>query len=832
MSVGVVLPLGAEQADLATAGGKGESLSILVRAGIPVPPGFHISTTAYRDFTAGPLTTLIHAALTTEPEDAASTIAAAFARAPFPASTAAAILSAYADLGSPAVAVRSSATAEDLPGLSFAGQQDSFLNITGEEALLDAVRRCWASLWTARAIGYRARHGITGDLALAVVVQELVPADSAGVLFTANPVTGAQDEVVINAAWGLGESVVGGQVTPDTYVITNDTVVTREVADKTVRTVRTARGTRDEPVPTDLRWLPVLTDDQARELAALGRRIHRLYHRPTDIEWAWHDGRFAILQARPITTVVRETWNDSQLGDYLWTSANLGEAIPSVMTPATWSLVRAVSVSSLGGHPMNGNIGGRFYLNISLSLGLADAVGAGRFLRRANENLWGRIGADLPRLPTSRLTLIRLALRMALGELGTARTLRRRLPELLATGQDRSRDLRERIAKTDDPAALARLWDTELDQVLRVDAHLLSAAARTVALDQSRVRTRLEKLLDPGEVTALLSGAHGAGGDLASLGPVLGLAELRAGRLDREAYAAAWGHRGPDEFEVSLPRPAETPAWIEAQLRTLGTGEQDPSTLLARQAQLRQAAWHRLQTRHPAHAAKLWPKLDRAARAARRREQARSEFARLFWIFRAFLVRAGELTGHGEDLFFLSIEETVRVLHGDPAPLAAIPARRAAYEHYRALPRYPTLLRGHFDPDTWAADPHRRTDRFDATATPAPAPDDLVRGFGGVAGVVEGLVRLVPTVERGAELQPGEILVTTVTNIGWTPLFPRAAAVVTDIGAPLSHAAIVARELGIPAVVGCGDATTRLRTGDRVRVDGGQGTVTVIDSAP
>ncbi|QTR03542.1 pyruvate, phosphate dikinase, partial [Saccharothrix algeriensis] len=148
---------------------------------------------------------------------------------------------------------------------------------------------------------------------------------------------------------------------------------------------------------------------------------------------------------------------------------------------------------------------------------------------------------------------------------------------------------------------------------------------------------------------------------------------------------------------------------------------------------------------------------------------------------------------------------------------------------YRALPPYPTVIRGHFDPVSWAADPDRRGD-VHAPAAAAP-PRREVTGLPGAAGVAEGVVRVIPSVADGAALRPGEVLVTTVTNIGWTPLFPRAAAVVTDVGAPLSHAAIVARELGIPAVVGCGDATARLRTGDRVRVDGARGTVTPVDRA-
>ncbi len=159
-----------------------------------------------------------------------------------------------------------------------------------------------------------------------------------------------------------------------------------------------------------------------------------------------------------------------------------------------------------------------------------------------------------------------------------------------------------------------------------------------------------------------------------------------------------------------------------------------------------------------------------------------------------------------------------------------MPSRRAAYQTYQALPPYPALIRGQFDPVRWAADPNRRTDYYDEQAVPA-RPEETVRGFPGAAGVVEGTARVLRTPEEAAGLGDGEILVTTVTNIGWTPIFPRAAAVVTDVGAPISHAAIVARELGIPAVVGCGNATMLLHSGDWVRVDGSNGTVEVLRPA-
>jgi phosphohistidine swiveling domain-containing protein len=196
---------------------------------------------------------------------------------------------------------------------------------------------------------------------------------------------------------------------------------------------------------------------------------------------------------------------------------------------------------------------------------------------------------------------------------------------------------------------------------------------------------------------------------------------------------------------------------------------------------------------------------------------------RAFGVMRAFVLRAGELTESGDDLFFLPIDDVLRVLGGETSLLERVHAQRQAYERYRALPPYPAVIRGRFDPESWAASRDRRADLYDATVD-VPMPSD-VTGFPGSAGVVEGAARVLARVEDGESLQQGEILVTTVTNIGWTPLFTRALAVVTDVGAPLSHAAIVARELGIPAVVGCGNATTRIATGDVIQVDGARGTV-------
>ena len=237
--------------------------------------------------------------------------------------------------------------------------------------------------------------------------------------------------------------------------------------------------------------------------------------------------------------------------------------------------------------------------------------------------------------------------------------------------------------------------------------------------------------------------------------------------------------------------------------------------------------------KHPRKEGAVRRRIRESARRGRLREQARSEYVRDRWLVRSFALQAGRLAGLGDEVFYLLLDEVLALLSGDRAALDRMPARREAYRRYKALPPYPPVIRGQFDPFRWAANPERRTDYFDAHASLPAVPSgdgarSVIAGSPGSAGRVEGLVRRIDRAGDGDQLQAGEILVTMQTDVAWTLLFPRASAVVTDVGAPLSHAAIVARELGIPAVVGCGDATMRLRTGDRVRVDGGRGTVEIL----
>jgi phosphohistidine swiveling domain-containing protein len=466
---------------------------------------------------------------------------------------------------------------------------------------------------------------------------------------------------------------------------------------------------------------------------------------------------------------------------------------------------------------------------VSVSVSVLAAVGKG--LDAAKEQMAGMLGSvpedlEIPLVPLRRSTVLKAMPKMILLGMREKRGAKK-VPEYLATMPALCRELRERIAATGSKSELIDIWHREIFSRLSTDIWVVAGSAAPLE-NLMKLQRELADLVGESDANTLFSGLSSEDEMLASLGPVVGVARVVQGEMSRREYLDRYGHRGPCEAELSLPRPAEDPGWFDEQLAEYAKNPVDVDALLAKRRAEFEAAWQRLQERYPKQAPKLRRQIDQVGPAARMREAVRDEVTRFLWVERAWALRAGELTGLGDDIFLLTIDEILDLLAGDDTATQYIPARRETYARYRELPPYPMIVRGRFDADQWAADPERRNDIYDATAPVPTSTSDTLSGFAGAAGRVEGRVRVLDGPEQGDQFQPGEILVAVTTNVGWTPIFPRAAAVVTDVGAPLSHAAIVARELGIPAVVGCGSATTRLRTGDRVRVDGGQGTVEIL----
>ncbi len=543
---------------------------------------------------------------------------------------------------------------------------------------------------------------------------------------------------------------------------------------------------------------------------------------------------------REAHNVTTGEWNDSLTGDFLWSNVNIGEAISDVMTPFTWSVFQYGALRDFiefQGYRSFGNIAGRIYFNISVLASLLYLIG--KRDREALAMIEGTLHVNLPErmeipiLPAPKRALLSVLPRLVKIRWQQTQDVRN-LPALLAANPARCKEMRRRIQEARTAAELVSLWTTEIKPYSsRVWSAYLSGANH-YADYATPVRRKLTDMVGPDDADALISGMSSQEELLASLGPLMGLSQMARGEITRETYLEKYGHRGPHEFEFSMPRPAEDPTWVDQQRAEFEKSPVDVGALLKQRQASFEAAWQRFSARYPQASRAMRRQIDELAPRARLREAIRSEFGQVAWIFRAWALRADEMARLRDNVFFLAVDEVLALLSGKDTATAYIPARRETYARYSALPSYPPIIRGRFDPFHWAADPGRRDDIFDAHGpVPASAFDSAgssaIVGAAGAAGSAEGLVRRLDSPEDGEQLLQGEILVTAQTNIGWTPLFPRAAAIVTDVGAPLSHAAIVARELGIPAVVGCSNATTRLKTGDRVRVDGGRGIVEILE---
>ena len=454
------------------------------------------------------------------------------------------------------------------------------------------------------------------------MVQELIDAEASGIMFTADPVTGDDTMIEINAAWGLGEAVVGGQVTPDTITVerTSRRIMHTVINTKTIMTEQANDRNDTLPVPADRQNAPALTEQQAQRLVDLAIMVESLFKVPMDIEWCRTGDQLFVLQARPITTAIHpDPWNDSRSGDFLWTNTNVGEAIPDVMTPATWSMVQvfltdAMATASIPPYVGYGRIGGRIYLNLSVLMTLSAAVGVSeKRYRSLTEEVFGRLPDDLeiPPVKAHRRDILRAVLPMALHVLGEARRDVKVLDAYLAEHPALCDRRRAEIAAVATPVELADLWTDVLNPEFHRVSWMLSAATRSSGASFITTRKRLQRLVGDAAANALTAGLGAQAGQLASLGLLDGLEQLAAGEIDRDTFNRRYGHRGPHEFEISTPRPGEDPDWIDRQLAARAA-----STIkLSRPAPRAGAtgaseAWAELERRHPLQSRILHHQLD------------------------------------------------------------------------------------------------------------------------------------------------------------------------------------------------------------------------------
>ena len=804
-----VLPIDSPAATLATAGGKGASLSQLARAGFPVPAGFLIATTGYSAFVRDNglqerIVALAGSGAETNFDDASAAIRLLFERERIPPRVAGAIHQAYAALYPEAeaplpLAVRSSATAEDLPGASFAGQQESYLNVRGERALLEAVKRCWSSLWTARAMAYRTRQGIDPTaVGLAVVVQTLVPADAAGVLFTANPLTGARDEVVISAAWGLGEAIVSGQVTPDHIVADKATGAIRqmETGDKAVMTAPTSTGTEERAVPADRRRASVLDAAQVARLATVASAVEAHYGAPQDIEWCLARDLLWIVQSRPITALPPEPvhWESPVPGAKWIKDLQAAEWATEPLSPLGATTTFAAMIADrqrrlpMQRSPWSALINGWLYVRADFRLAW---LGTG---------LKGVITAALTRTIDAR------------------RRMRGTWPRQLA--------LLDALERTD-PGKLS-------NDELRVRADRLleelgfwwwqvnGTAAAALVAEQVMGRLGVPGLADPAVLFR--------GNDSLLLEEERALHRAaRTGEVDD--YLARFGHFVESADPVH-PTLRETPDLLVQLLAAARSAPMGPDERLARVRRERTDAEGVVRARRGPR--------GRLARGLLRLGQGYAAYVddsvfhmqRVLALLRGTYLEAGRRLARAgtlelaEDVFYLEGRE----LWAPPAGCRErVTERRLLRERRKRLappPYVPPLS----DP-AWARDPQWKlfSSALGATVLARGVQEREGRrvlvGTPGSPGRARGTARIIAGPDDFHRFQPGDVLVAHTTTPIWTPLLNTARAAVTEVGGPFSHAAIVSREFGIPLVNGALDATQVIVDGAPVVVDGSAGIV-------
>lgn len=744
-------------------GGKAESLHKLIQSGIPVPNGYAIAAEAFEN-----------GALCTEAEtELAALIKSLSTKYKY--------------------AVRSSAVGEDGAEDSFAGAYDTVLDIAADK-IPEAVKTVAASADNVRSDVYVQSRG-TRKGSIGVVIQRFVSPEFAGVLFTADPVTAGTGYMSGSYVRGVGEALVSG-----------------EKCDGSFRINAVKYGYEG---PSELQ-------KYGKRLYRHAERAVRIFGCPQDIEWAVSGGKLYILQSRPITTLYRNDRgrfliNDSLCGDYLLSKTNVGEIFLRPVSPATYGMI--CKVTDFLGIPLISNVCGQLYCNIS---GICSVIASFGISKEKAFSMVSDIAggipdsADIPLFPYDKKILLKkfggiIAKSPSKSKKKSGRPRANTPEDINRTGMDIIGEIHD-ITSTGE---LYSFWDS------RCAPYMISALSGIVTGLSVKpllsTRKKLEAVCGAQLADRLLSCRSGADAP-ESLGMLLAVEDVLGGRMTKAEYTERYGHRHADEMELSMPYPYENPDFPDNVIREYKESGADVLQMKAEHEKRSREAEEEFLRKYPKKEKWLKNLLDKYSAAVCGRESIRSSALRLFCVIREYLLKAGELTGLGDDIFMLYVEETRELLAGDNSAADMIPERRKNYTDQLAMPNFPSIIRGRFVPEEYSSD--------SAVADC----ENTICGTAGSCGIAEGYVRLLTSSDEADTVEKGDILVVPAANIGWVRVFPKIAALVTDVGAPLSHAVIVARELGIPAAVNCGNASRMLKTGDKVRVDGSAGKVFILEN--
>ncbi|MFB7997248.1 rifamycin-inactivating phosphotransferase [Streptomyces sp. NPDC056002] len=849
---------------VAVVGGKGAHLGALSRIeGIRVPGGFCVTTEAFRRIMAetpsidDQLDRLSR--LNPDDREAIRTLSAQIRRTieaiAVPGDLAAAITGGLARHGEQAAfAVRSSATAEDLPTASFAGQQDTYLNVVGPTAILQHVSRCWASLFTERAVAYRRRNGIDHrTVHMAVVVQRMVFPHASGILFTADPVTGNRRVATVDAGFGLGEALVSGLVNPDVFKVRDGEVVDKAIAAKQ-RAVHAlpAGGTQEVAVEAQRQAQPALTDAQAVRLVRLGRRIEAHFGRPQDIEWCLVDDGFQIVQSRPITTLFPIPQADDQ-ENHVYVSVGHGQMMTDPMKPLGFSMWQLTAMV-----PMH-EAGGRLFVDVTRRLaapasraGLLEAMGKGDpLIRHALETVLDRDGF-VPSLPdagpggrpagaapapieTDPAVVAELIERSRASVAALERDIRTKTGQalfdfLLEAFEEHKRVLSDPLSIQAIMAGMEATWwlNDTLQEWLgekNVADTLTLSAPDNITSEMGLALLDVADVIRPlPEVVAFLQGVDGDD-FLDDLAKLAGGTEARDAI---EAYLDRYGMRCVGEIDITRPRWRERPGTLVPVILD-NVSNFEPGAAGRRFEQGRQKAQQkeedvlsRLRALPDGErkADEVKGMIDRVRTFIGYREYPKYGIISRYFVYKQALLAEAErlvqadVLPEKEDAFYLTFQELRDMVRSHQRDDQLIQQRKEAFRSYHALTP-PRVLTSDGEALTGA---YRRDD----------VPAGALVGVPVSAGTVEGRARVILDMAE-ADLEAGDILVTAFTDPSWSPLFVGIAGLVTEVGGLMTHGAVIAREYGLPAVVGVEQATRLIRDGQRIRVHGTDGYVEILD---
>lgn len=692
-------------------------------------------------------------------------------------------------------AVRSSAVGEDGAENSFAGAYETILDLSSEK-IREAVEKVAASGNSERVQAYSERKNVASGK-LGVVIQRFVSPEFAGVMFTADAVTGSTSVINGNFVKGVGEALVSGENSGDSF---------------TIDAVKYGYNGAEE-----LRGY-------GKSFYKLAKKIVDIFGCPQDIEWAVRDGKIYVLQARPITNLHKNDTdrfliNDSLCGEFLFSKTNVGEIFLHPVSPATYSFV--MSIFEMIGIPLIANVSGQLYCNLSAICSLLVAFGVPcEKAFSAISSIAGGIpeGVSVPVYPCS-LKNFRKKMK---------KIFKNRPKKNFAAGiAETVRELTEEIHKIETAEELYRLWTEKCEDF--VTKSITSILMTTSVMHLFIARRRLEKHCPAELADRLLSGCseHGV---TASLGVLLSVEDVISGKLSKEEYIAKYGHRHADEMELSAPYPYENSKFPDNVIADYQASGISAAEMKSRQDKRHQEAIDEFIRLNPTKSKYLHKILSKYEKGVYDREFVRSEALRVFCLARELMLKAGELSGLGEDVFLLYIDEVKSLLREGVLQTKKLNERRENYRRQLSAPHFPNLIYGRFTEEEWRKS-GGSMDYYRYGESRAENAGDVLEGIAGSSGQAEGIARVISDISEADRLQKGEILVVQAANIGWVKIFPKAAAIVTEIGAPLSHAVIIARELGIPAAVSCHGAFDRISDGDRISVDGTLGKVFILERA-